>query len=54
VHVLHCDRCHLEFMDYIGYENIDGEGIVCMDCIVEEEEAKAEEEELYSDHKKAN
>lgn len=44
MHVLHCDRCHLDFFDYQGWEEIKGEGTVCMDCIIEEEERQAEED----------
>jgi len=42
VHVLHCERCHLEFFDYQGYEEIKGEGIVCLDCIIEAEDVEEE------------
>ena len=49
MHVLHCDRCHLEFFDYQGYEEIQGEGTVCLDCIIEAEEAE-EERQKYEVH----
>ena len=49
MHVLHCDRCHLEFFDYQGYEEVKGEGTVCLDCIIEAEDV---EEELQKYEKK--
>lgn len=41
-----CDRCGLDFFDYQGYEEVEDEGIVCMECIIEAEEAAADEEDL--------
>ena len=34
--ILTCDRCHLAFLSYEGYEEIKGEGLVCSYCIEEE------------------
>ena len=45
MHVLHCDRCHLDFFDHQGYEIIKKEGTVCMDCILEAEDNQIEEEQ---------
>lgn len=38
-----CDRCGLDFFEYIGYEEIEEEGIVCGYCIDEEEIMKEDE-----------
>lgn len=45
MHVLHCERCHLDFFDHQGWEIIKGEGTVCMECILEAEEEDIEQEE---------
>ena len=44
--VIDCDRCGLSFFDYEGYEEIEGEGIVCSYCIEEEELEKEEQERM--------
>ena len=45
MHVLHCNRCHLDFFEHQGLEIIKDEGIVCLDCILEAEEEQIEQEE---------
>ncbi|MAG26755.1 hypothetical protein CMI47_14535 [Candidatus Pacearchaeota archaeon] len=41
-----CDRCHLQFMEYIGWEVLPDEGVVCGYCI-DEAAISADEEERY-------
>jgi hypothetical protein len=41
-----CDRCHLQFMEHIGWEDVPNEGVVCGYCI-DEAGIAADEEERY-------
>lgn len=49
--MLNCDRCGLDFFDYVEFEIIPDEGTVCGHCLDEEEIMKEDHQQDEEDYK---